>query len=84
MALRMSGDRARWILHALRWGLSDFRRDLNRIARTNYKARDVSRWFADGRREIPLTAAIFLRMEVRSTVASRQILRALWDRDIDH
>ena len=83
MALRMYGDRARWILRALRWPVPNFCRAVNRVARTNYKTGDVSRWFADGRRQIPLTAAIFLRMEVRSTVASRRILRVLWDRDID-
>jgi hypothetical protein len=79
----MSGDRAQRILRALRWPIPYFCRNLNRIARTNYKAGDISRWFANGRQPIPHTAALFLRMEMRSTFAGRQILRELWDQDID-
>ena len=65
MALRMSEERARRIIRALGWRMSDFRRELNRVTRTRYRSGDVWNWFDEGKRDIPLGAAIFLRMSVR-------------------
>jgi hypothetical protein len=69
----MSEERARRIIRALGWRKSDFQRELNRVARTNYKSGDVWKWFAEGKRQIPLAAAVFLRMQVRLAVLKRRL-----------
>jgi len=80
MAIRMTQERARRIVRALKWPALNFRSDLNRVTRSRYSERDVSRWLAGGQRRVPADVALFLRMEVRSTIAGRNVLRALYDR----
>jgi hypothetical protein len=70
----MTPQRAKRILRALGWRYVDLQREMNRVARTNYKSGDVWKWFS-GVRDIPLSAAIFLRMQVRVAVLKRRLLR---------
>jgi len=78
MALRMSQERARWIVRALKWPAHSFRKDLNRVTRSRYSEHDVSRWLAGGQRHVPIAVAIFLRMQVRAATQGRNLLRVFW------
>ena len=46
--------------------------ELNRVARTSYKSGDVWKWFS-GVRDIPLSATIFLRPQVRIAILMRRL-----------
>jgi len=78
----MTAAQARRILRVLGWGDGDFRRQINRVARTRYRTIDVRRWLS-GACGVPLAVAVFLRMELRNNVATRRLLRVLWDREAD-
>ncbi len=47
-------------------------RELNRVARTAYKSGDIWKWFS-GVRDIPLSAAVFLRQQVRVAILKRRL-----------
>ncbi len=68
----MTPQRAKRILRALGWRQVDLMRQLNRIAGTAYKSGDVWKWFS-GVRDIPLSAAIFLRQQVRVAILKRRL-----------
>jgi hypothetical protein len=68
----MTPQRAKRILRALGWRYADLQREMNRVARTNYKSGDVWKWFS-GTRAIPLSAAIFLRQQVRVAILKRRL-----------
>jgi hypothetical protein len=70
----MKAARARRILRALGWRYVDLQRELNRVARTNYKSGDVWKWFA-GVRGVPLAVAVFLRMSVALAIERRRQLK---------
>src|SRR5690348_5091280 len=70
----MTPVRAKRILRALGWRYVDLQYELNGVARTSYKSGDVWKWF-NGVRDVPLSAAIFLRMRVRVAILERRLQR---------
>ena len=76
----MTAAQARRILRLLGWSDVDLLRAFNRVARTRYGSDDVATWL-DGARGVPLAVAVFVRMQLRYAVATRRLLRVLWDRE---
>src|SRR5690349_405710 len=72
----MSPQRAALILRVLGWRQADLRREMNRLARTNYKSGDVWKWFS-GVRGVRLPVAIFLRVSLRNARLARRLARAV-------
>ena len=75
----MTPQRAKRILRALGWRHVDLQREMNRTAGTRYRSGDVWKWFS-GKRGVPLAVAVFLRVTVQKNIATRHLLRALYDR----
>jgi hypothetical protein len=67
----MKATRPQRIVRALGWRQVNLLREMNRVARTNYKSGDAWKWFA-GIRGIPLGVGIFLRTSVAIARLRRQ------------
>jgi hypothetical protein len=61
---------------ALEWRQVDLIRHLNRVARTRYKSGDAWKWFS-GKRSVPLTVSVFLKLSLRRDREVRRLVRLL-------